>query len=151
VELSKYRKQGANDMTPLGTQVTRLIHELLGVVMTFAYSHGPLVEFRAKAAGGSKYLDRALFELPEERATRSAMELALLFRSLDHSQGISKRLSPDGWFGDVYDASGNRTDLSLREVTNKIIHAEEIKWDFTNPAAPLIVCHAQANQGGSIG
>jgi hypothetical protein len=118
--------------------------------MTFAYSHRPLLQLRqTKFVGEWKYLERALFELPEWRATRSAMELALLFRSLDDSEGISQFMArgiSSDVFGNVYQSDGTSTGLPVREVSNKLIHASGIEWDFANPDEPLIVCHAHANQ-----
>jgi hypothetical protein len=135
-------------MNALGTQATLLIHENLGVVMTFVYSRAALIEFRQKKFDGEwEYLEKAIFELPEQRAIRSVLELALLFRSLDDSYEISRL--PSFTFlnhGELYDADGKSAPLGLRDVANKIIHAKWLEWDFAEPNEPKLVCHAHANQ-----
>jgi hypothetical protein len=135
-------------MSVLGIPATLLIHENLGVVMTFVYSRVALIEFRQKRFEGEwKYLEKAIFDLPEQRAIRSVLELGLLFRSIDDSYQMSSRPSFASFiFGELYDADGKNTRLRLRDVANKILHAEKLEWDFTEPDEPKLVCHAHVNQ-----
>jgi hypothetical protein len=36
--------------------------------------------------------------------------------------------------------------ITLREALNKIIHAQDIEWNFSQPDVPLIVCTAPQQQ-----
>jgi hypothetical protein len=66
-----------------------------------------------------------------------------MYRALDDIQDITRNHDRDSKaFGDLYKTDGNIERLSLRELTNKIIHAEEIGWAFDGHLEdPLIVCH----------
>jgi len=47
----------------------------------------------------------------------------------------------------IYKTDGTVERLSVRELTNKIIHAEKIEWEFEGHLKdPLIVCHASQKQ-----
>jgi hypothetical protein len=131
----------------LGSDVTGLIHENVGIVTTFAFSKHALQEFRSRHLGEWKYLDHAIFELPRRRATRACVELALMLRALDDTQNITRHAAlSKGRFGTLYNTDGTSTPLPYREVFNKIIHAMTIDWDFNDPKEPLIVCYALPDQ-----
>ena len=69
--------------------LTRLIHENLSIVMSFAYSRKPLSHLMdAKFQGEWKYLNRALFEVSAERVEKACLELALFLRIWMTSTGF---------------------------------------------------------------
>jgi|SRR6185437_2631427 len=131
-------------------RLTTLIHENMAVVMTFAFSREPLIALMSTHFHGEwKYLRKFVFEIPEERATRAAVELAAFFRLLDDDQklaGYLKEVSPWRSFGTVFDQQGDRSDLLMREVANKIIHSANLEWDFSSPKNPKLVSYASQEQ-----
>jgi hypothetical protein len=55
--------------------------------MSFAYSRLALEQLAEERFGGEwKYLRRALFEIPDERATRALIELGLYIRMIDEDE-----------------------------------------------------------------
>jgi hypothetical protein len=129
----------------LGWQAVPVILESLSIVMTYAFSQKVLATYyKEKVRGRSKALERAFFELPELRATRAVIELAVMFRALDDAQDIASCIKGD--FGQLYDRDGKTVPLPIREVMNKIIHAESIQWVFNDPNNPLMVCNAPPEQ-----
>ena len=42
----------------------------------------------------------------------------------------------------IYGTDGTTKPLSLKELTNKIIHAEELSWDLSDEKAPKLLCIA---------
>jgi hypothetical protein len=131
-------------------QATHLIHEHFGTIMSFVYSRLPLEQLvQDKFTGEWKYLQKALLQGPRERAQRALIELGLYIRLIDDS--TNKELSElrywDGTvFGDVVSLDGSRKPLLVREVANKIIHAEEYKWGISAAADPTVVCVASQDQ-----
>jgi hypothetical protein len=76
-------------------QATRLIHEHFGTIMLFVYSRGELEKLvEQRFPGGWRSLHKALFEIPQDRAERALIELALYLRVLDDDEerGVSKYL-----------------------------------------------------------
>src|SRR5207249_11619378 len=63
--------------------LTPLIHENLSALMSFAYSRKPLMELMGGFSGEWKYLNKALFEISDERAEKACSELALFLRRRD--------------------------------------------------------------------
>jgi hypothetical protein len=154
-------------------EATAIIHENLGIVLTYAFSKPALDEYRGWLRENQWFVaDRVLVELPRQRATRAIVELAVMFRALDDINEITKHDyvaghpyvvdHPTGYvYGRLVDdrepeplptrrtkkssvpraSSGNKA-LSLRDVSNKIIHAKRIEWSFDSPREPLIICHA---------
>jgi hypothetical protein len=131
------------DQPALGTDVMAVIHEDVGIVMTYAFSRKALEDFRSRHHGEWEGLDHAIFELPEKRATRACIELAIMLRALDEAQNIR---GLEGDFGNLYDKKGKPNPLPFREVFNKIIHATSIKWDFSRADVPVIVCEASQRE-----
>jgi hypothetical protein len=124
---------------------SRLVHEHLGTIMSFAYSREPLQQLvRAKFLGEWKYLYKALFEIPEETVTRALMELGLYFRAIDDDENFTV-LRGDTSYGELVGADGSRTPLHAREVANKIIHADRYEWSTSN-ADPAVICIAGKDQ-----
>jgi hypothetical protein len=133
----------------LSLPVVTVIRENVAVLMTFAFSRKPLEDWaKVTLEGEFKRLRETLFEIPAQRAERAVLELALLFRYLDDESNISSyyREGSSIGFGYVEDLDGVVTDLSLREVTNKIIHAVGFEWDFSKASRPLLVCHPRDKQ-----
>lgn len=124
---------------------TGMIHENLGIIMSFAYSHLPLAEFVAKRfRGSSASLRKTLFGLPQLRAERALLELAVHIRALDESEGISAyheatRRHPD--CGRLVMELGAPKVLVLREVANKVIHSERFEWTFAEDGAPGVTVY----------
>ena len=126
--------------------ITRLIHENISVIMNFVFSKGPLEQLVGKSFQGEwKYLRKALFNLSEERAEKACLELALFMRMLDDDADISGIYERSGEhdFGRLVIKDKPDKDLSLREVSNKIIHASKLEWDFSWQAEPRLICQTR--------
>jgi hypothetical protein len=130
--------------------LNRLIHDNLSVIMTFAFSRQPLADMMDREFRGEwKYLSKALFEVSEMRAQRACVEFAVLLRALDDRDQMPDDMrtgAVPGGYGDLTMPDGSKCDLNLREVTNKIIHAESFTWDFSRPGHPVLICEGQDNQ-----
>lgn len=125
-------------------QITKLIHENCGILMTFAFSRGSLERVRnEKFVGTWKYFDKMCFDFPEVRATRAALELAVHLRVLDDEQKLQHYLQQTSHnvFGTVQGANGRQGPLTFRDLTNKIVHSSRFDWDFAEPQNPKLVCH----------
>ena len=133
----------------LGTEVLTVILENLSIVMTFAFSQEALAKYYGEHYHGRfKFLERAFFDAPHQRAIRACIELAVMYRALDDIQNITARREEES-FGDLYNGDEPPKPLRLRDLVNKIIHAQRIEWDFSKDIKePLIVCFAAANQAG---
>jgi hypothetical protein len=107
--------------------------------MTYAFSLGTLSaqheDFAANMGQSTAHMC-GFFALPRRRATRACSEFAAMYRALSDVAKINTS------YGTVYDLNGQPRPLVLRQLTNKIIHADKIEWVFDNPDEPLIVCHA---------
>lgn len=136
----------------------QLVHENLGIMMTYAYSLKPLAEELTRSfAGSHKYLEKSLISNTQRRAIRACMELALFLRSIDDDIQLTKTLerNPDlNDCGTLYITTDRPSALTLREVANKIIHAEALEWHMvmvrTNEGydiapAPILACWAPKN------
>jgi hypothetical protein len=120
----------------------RLVHEKLAVIATFAYSQTALKEEIEKHFRGEwKFLHKIIYELPHEEATKALIELALYFRAFDDEQDLTGFWKQVGVsvVGSLVLKNREIQSLSPREMSNKIIHAEEIKWDFSEEQ-PRIIC-----------
>jgi hypothetical protein len=138
----------------LGAETMAIIHDNLGIVLTYAFSKQALDEYRGWLVGNRWYVaDRVLLELPRQHATRAIIELALMFRALDSVSEITKHdyvathpyvvYHSTGYiYGKLYDLDGASRQLPLCDVPNKVIHAKRIDWNFDNPKEPLVICHA---------
>ena len=129
----------------LGAETAGIIHDNLGIVLTYAFSKPALEEYRGWLMGQRwDHSSRILRELPEQRATRAIIELAVMFRALDDAREITKADFVVTHPYAVYHPTGY-------VYGNKIIHANSIEWSFSGPkerrsfstiGEPLIVCHA---------
>ena len=95
--------------------------------MTFVHSRQPLRQMmKGWYEGDWKYLWRALDDIPERRAERALIELGLYLRVIDEAENLSTRSGfCKRWeFGELVHTDKPPERLDLREVANKIIHAE---------------------------
>jgi len=128
--------------------LTQIIHEDLSVIMAYAFSRKPLDRLlEKKFPGGWKYLEKALFDYAEARATRACLELALLLRHLDNEEKYSSYLKKSNLpFGRFILPDGSDDTLTLREVCNKIIHASNLDWDCSDEEDPVLISTAEDKQ-----
>jgi len=97
--------------------LTKLIHENLSIIMCFAYSQVALRKMRSeRVAGEWKYLDKVMFSVSEERATRACLEFALFLRSFDDGEGVSKYIEQSSLnnCGNLFFKNGTTKALSFR-------------------------------------
>ena len=129
-------------MNRIPLPLTHLIHENLSIILTFAFSRPALAALRERFLGSWKYLDKLIFDISELRAVKVCIELATFIRALDDEQNVGQELKEldDSSFGRVLKADQPDERLYLRDLTNKIIHANSFEWDFTVPDAPTLVC-----------
>ncbi len=109
----------------------------------------PLEELvKTKFEGEWKFLRKALFAIPEERATKACIELALFMRLLDDKEDISGYLKQTSArsFGRLILKDKPEKKLVLREVANKIIHAADLEWNFSSEDRPVLVCTSHKNE-----
>jgi hypothetical protein len=133
-------------MSRFSQPLTHLIHENLSILVTFAFSRAPLQALREKKFRGEwKYLDRALFTVSEQRVEKACLELATFIRLLDDDENIAEYLRQTGGnsFGRLVKKDHPDEPLYLRDLTNKIIHAHHLEWDFSTPEDPKLVCIAR--------
>jgi len=136
-------------MSTFPLPLTQLVHENLSVVMTFAFSRGPLEQLIDKRFQGEwKYLRKFVFDISEARAIKGCIELAVYLRALDDEEKMSAWLRENSGrtFGQVIGSDGSVKPLALREVANKIIHAASFSWDFATENKPLLICSPRDNQ-----
>jgi hypothetical protein len=121
---------------------TEIIHKNLSIILTFAYSWPHLNDLLANRFQGEwKYLRKTINEIAPERATRALIELAACLRLLDDKEDLSVRQKlAQGQFGRVFKKDRSEEPLYLRDLTNKIVHAKEWKWDTSIPNEPKLVC-----------
>ena len=130
-------------MSRFSQPLTQLIHENLSIVVTFAFSRGPLEALRqTRFRGEWKYLDKALFVVAEQRADKACVELATVIRLLDDDEDVSGYLREASSlrFGRVFKQDQPDEPLYLRDLTNKIIHAQRLEWDLATVLDPRIIC-----------
>lgn len=141
------------DLPALGPDATAIVRENIGIVMTYAFSKKALEGFRSRHHGDWGGLDHVVFELPERRANRACIELAVMLRALFEVASLEMlggELFKASW-GTVYDKAGASHPLPFREVLNKIIHAKSMKWDFSQPDIPVVLCEASQQQSDQYG
>ena len=65
----------------------------------------------------------------------------------DDEEGLSHYAQPSAFsYGRLVEADNTNQQLTLRQVSNKIIHAASLEWDLS--AAPVRICHSQEPSGG---
>jgi hypothetical protein len=130
-------------MSRFPQELTRLIHENLSIVMSFAYSRKPLREMvGTKFRGQWKYLHKAVFEISEQRAERACLELALFLRTLDDDWEISDHFNSTGRISNCgrLVLKHEEKTLTFRDAANKMIHASALEWNFEKDE-PRLVCY----------
>jgi len=108
-----------------------LIRENLSILMTFAYSQPELSQLWIQRYGGR--LDRlgaVLFRESEQRAIRACVELAALLRLLDDRENLNEYLKTSNFaaLGVLKMDDGSEEPLYIRDVTNKIMHADSYQF-----------------------
>jgi len=91
--------------------------------------------------GEFKFLDKTINRIGPEHAIRAFIELAAYLRLLDDS--LNRQLSgvfARQKFGRIAKKDGSEEPLFLRDLTNKIVHAKEWKWDTSAPNEPKLIC-----------
>jgi hypothetical protein len=120
-----------------------MIHEHLSVIMTFVFSRKQFEDLiQNKFRGEWKYLRKALFSVSQERAERSCIELGTYMRLLDDQEDMSGYLRQVGGhnMGRVIKEGQPDEPLYLRDMTNKMMHAIQLEWDFSDTDKPKLVC-----------
>lgn len=137
-------------MTKLSLPVSRLVRENMSILMTHAFSIGPIKELFTKTFQGEwKQYQDTVFLISEQRAEKACLELAIFLRYLDDEEGLLKYFNRDQStinFGTLYFSNETEKDLKLRDVANKIIHAVGYKWDISQPMKPKLVCIAREKE-----
>jgi len=113
--------------------------------MAYAFSTPVLSKWvRENFRGEWKYLHKALFEIPVERANFALLEFATQFRLLDDRHKISDYFKQTKYppFGKVTKQDGTEEPLYFRDMTNKIMHSSAIEWELSDPDNPIIICHS---------
>ena len=123
---------------PLAT----LIHENFAVIMRYAFSQPSLVRWVEKHFRTAKYLHKSVFGVAEQRVNIALLEFATQLRLLDDHEPLPD-LYKDLRFGKFLRHDGTEEKLNFRQMTNKIVHSQEIEWDFTNEDDPIIICRPQ--------
>ena len=133
-------------------RLTQLVHENLSTVMTYAYSRIPLIVLMQdkfpQFPDGWKYLEKALFEISNEKANRAITELAMLLRIIDDEEQITHHHTL-GWkpwpCGNLLLKNGDKIQLTIREFANKIIHAKTFDWKLEEGKHPKVICYSREN------
>jgi hypothetical protein len=130
---------------------TRLIHEKLSIILTFAFSLPRLRRIlQSHFAGSWPNLQKTVNEIGSERALQAFIDVAVYLRLLDdredHSGALARMSKLFGddekqiTFGLVLSAGQPDQPLYLRDLTNKVIHASDWKWDVGDGDRPKLVC-----------
>ena len=97
-------------------EITRLIHENLWLIISFAFGRSAITDFVDKRFLGEwKYLNKTIYERAEIRADRALLEMATQIRALDDAEKLNNyflqtKRSP---LGVVTQSDGTKTDYKL--------------------------------------
>ncbi len=130
---------------PLGD----LVRDNLSIIVTHIYSKKRIDEFSDKHFTDIwKGLKQVLQKVNEKRALRACLEMALYLRALDDETQISKLYAEttNEVFGTLFLLDGSSRPIPIREVANKIIHADKLEWDFDKHVEPVLICKASADE-----
>ena len=136
-------------MSTLSVPLANLLRENCSIAMNFCFSRKALEELVAtKFKGEWKNLHEILFSMSEQRATKACIELALFLRMFDDREEVSEYLkqTSNPNFGRLIMKNKPDKELKIRDVANKIIHAETLEWDFSVADSPRIVCLASVKE-----
>lgn len=126
-------------------EITRLIHENLWRVISFAFGRPAIIDFVDKHFKGEwKYLNKTIYERAEIRTDRALLEMATQLRALDDVENLNDYFAQTNSppLGVVTQADGKKTDLHFRDLTNKIMHAARFEWVLSDRENPKIICHS---------
>jgi hypothetical protein len=124
----------------------------MAIVITFVFSQAPIKRLiKERFKGYPKGLEEFSFEVPRRNATRACLEIAVLIRLIDDRWKIVnylRQVNQDTLrcFGVVHRTDETTELLTLRELTNKIIHAADLSWDLSDEHAPKLICTASDDQ-----
>ena len=119
--------------------------------MTFAYSYNPLIVLMEdkfpQFPDGWKSLKKALFEISNERANRAITELAMLLRIVDDEEQITSQHTLGGklWPCGILLKNGDEKQMTIRDFSNKIIHAKTFGWHLEEGKHPKVICYPREN------
>jgi hypothetical protein len=85
-----------------------------------------------------------VYEISQARAEKAILELALFLRMLDDREDLAGYLNQTQSqlrYGRLIVEGKPEQQLKMRDVANKIIHADRFDWTFSNPKQPFLVCH----------
>jgi hypothetical protein len=138
-------------MNAMPLPLTSLIHDSLATVMCFCLSREKTNRVLEHTFQGEwKYLRKVVLERAEQQATKAMLELALFLRILDDNEGFSKREWKEMDCGRLFERDGAISDVSPRQIANKIIHAESYSWKEEDPngfmLGPILICHGRSNE-----
>lgn len=125
-------------------EITRLIHDNLWIVISFAFGRPVISDFVDKRFKGEwKYLNKTIYERAEVRADRALLEMATQLRALDDAEKLNDYFvqTKSAPLGVVTQVDGTKTDLHFRDLANKIMHAERFQWELSDRESPKIICH----------
>src|SRR5262249_2770623 len=126
------------DISSMGSGLlpwTRLIHEKLAILATFAYSHVRLKELRKELLGERRFLEKVIYDIPKQVGTQAGIDFSLYFRALDDQAGLTdvwKRSQHPPTVGLLVMKDGKGKPLSPREMSNTVIHAKSIEWNLSS-------------------
>jgi hypothetical protein len=104
--------------------------------MNFAFSRRLLENLVETGFQGEwKYLRKALFEISEQRAVDDEEDMS---GYLDKTSNLS--------FGRLGFSDKPEKKLKLKDVSNKIIHASNLNWDFSIENNPILICNSQETE-----
>jgi hypothetical protein len=138
--------------TPPDLPLNRLLHDNMGTVVNFVFSYWPIIRLmKEKFVGYPKRFEEFALIVPGRNAIRACLEIAVIIRLIDDRSEIVKYLKQVnpatlGCFGVVHRTDGAQEALTLRALTDKIIHAERRYWDLDVEQAPKLICTAADDQ-----
>jgi hypothetical protein len=121
----------------------------MAIVVTFVYSQAPINRLlKERLMDFWQHVENFSHEVPRRNAIRACLEIAVLIRLIDDKHKIADFMKRHKLrhFGMVYRTDETTAPLSLRELTNKIIHAEELSWDLSDEGAPKLICTSSDDQ-----
>jgi hypothetical protein len=126
-------------------EITRLIHDNLWIVLSFAFAQPAVGKIiNQKFAGEWKYLHKSVYQNAEIRADRALLEMATQLRVLDDAEDLDDVFQQEGRapLGIVVQADGGQTEMHFRDLTDKIMHGSQFEWRLCDPTHPKISVHS---------
>jgi hypothetical protein len=122
-------------------EITRLIHDNLWIIISFAYGQPVVARVVNERFLGEWKLLWKTIEYAEMRADRALLEMATQLRVLDDAEGLSKLYRKMKYppFGHVIQVDDTRTELHLRDLTNKAMHGTRYEWRLEGEDPKIIV------------